>query len=75
MPMRLIFSAFCFVSGGNVFKRHYVENSLPECLADYKSPSDAALQKAKMLMDKVGVFDGHNDLPMTFTYAGNKSQD
>jgi len=46
----------------------------PECLKDYTSPSNDALNKAHKYLEGHGVFDGHNDLPMTYTYLKPKNQ-
>lgn len=46
-------------------------DELPECLKDYKPPSSESLKKAKEYLEEYGVFDGHNDLPLTITYYNN----
>ena len=46
----------------------------PDCIKDYQSPSAEALQKANRYLEGHGVFDGHNDLPMTYTYLQPKNQ-
>ena len=35
------------------------------------NPSPESLKKAKEYLEEYGVFDGHNDLPMTITYYNN----
>ena len=41
---------------------------MEDCLKDYKPPTGDSLKRAKELLEEYGVFDGHNDLPMTITY-------
>ena len=55
-------------------ERYRFENS-PKCLKDYKPPSADSLRKANEYLEEYGVFDGHNDLPMTITYFGEMSND
>ena len=43
-------------------------NEVPECIKDYRSPTAEFITKAKDIMKDTGVFDGHNDLAMTFTF-------
>ena len=52
-------------------ERYRFENS-PKCLKDYKPPSADSLRKANEYLEEYGVFDGHNDLPMTITYFGDE---
>jgi len=56
-------------------KRSVEKKQKPECLKDYSSPSNDALNKAHKYLEGHGVFDGHNDLPMTYTYLKPKNQD
>merc|ERR1711957_823970 len=49
-----------------------INKQLPECIIDYESPTADMVKRAKDMMSDVGVFDGHNDLPMTYTYAGEE---
>jgi hypothetical protein len=56
-------------------RKRSVEKKLkPECLKDYSSPSADAMTKAHKYLEGHGVFDGHNDLPMTYTYLKPKNQ-
>ncbi|CAG5087596.1 Oidioi.mRNA.OKI2018_I69.PAR.g11581.t1.cds [Oikopleura dioica] len=56
-------------------KKAGVRKEKPDCIKDYQSPSADALQKANRYLEGHGVFDGHNDLPMTYTYLTPKNQD
>lgn len=47
---------------------HTINKQLPECIIDYESPTSDMVKRAKEIMSEVGVFDGHNDLPMSYTY-------
>ena len=44
-------------------------------MKDYKPPKAESLKKAKEYLEEYGVFDGHNDLPMTITYYGDMNND
>jgi len=46
-----------------------------ECLKDYTSPTEQEISRAKEMMSEYGVIDGHNDLPMTYTYRDTMNQD
>jgi len=70
----------------NKLERHFCDSDdgiklaktgdeLPECLKDYKPPTAESLKKAKEYLEEYGVFDGHNDLPMTITYYGDMNND
>ena len=56
-------------------RKHAIKNKQkPECLKNYSSPKTDAVDKAKRYLDGHGVFDGHNDLPLTYTYLKPKNQ-
>jgi hypothetical protein len=55
-------------------KRSVDKKRKPECLKDYSSPSADAIAKAHKYLEGHGVFDGHNDLPLTYTYLKPKNQ-
>ena len=55
-------------------KRSVEKKQKPECLKDYRSPSADAIAKAHNYLEGHGVFDGHNDLPLTYTYLKPKNQ-
>merc|ERR1712176_1337797 len=72
--MKLCFS-FLVLSRGFLIEK---KNEIAECISGYEPPKPDLVELAKSYLDPesggIGVWDGHNDLPMTYTYHDTMNQ-